>query len=506
MIFHLLIADDEATTLKGLINYMPWRDLDCVVDASASDGKTAIQLIESNPPDIVITDIKMPGASGIDVAEYVQQYHPQIRVIILSGYAEFNYACSAMHYGAADYILKPISKEALSESIRKVQAEILGRQNDQNLLQENISCLREQFFQELADRRNDPAKLSAKGKLYGITLNSYRIIAFKATGQKIHGKKIEFVYDILTKRHPDDYVFHHGEFMLWICKIADEQSKSLTCIFESCREVIDMGASLYGLPVLTGISSIKHGFFDFEEAEAIDALNQSFYTGQSISCFRRQEPAATQDYMGEYLEYLVKVEQLWSECSYDEGQKWIADLFTRLKANLASTFDTKSLSIQIYYICLQSLIKNNLSFPNSDFFIKLNLCENITEIQELVISCCMGAVELLNFHGKIKNRMVEKAIRYINSHYEEELSLSLIAKNIHVNPSHLSRTFKKECGDSVTDYIMKIRIEKAQEILSFSNTLTYEVAEMVGFHDPSYFSTVFKKMTGVSPKEFKKLN
>ena len=280
--YKLLIADDESTILKGLSEFMPWDSVDCEVAGVAKDGQEAIDFIKSNPPDIVITDIKMPLKSGIDVARFIYENCPKIKVIILTGFAEFEFARSALIYGVSDYELKPVSKNKLLASVKKLTAKI--------------------------DEERDNAHL----------------------GKSAMAPYIGKLYDIEEHLRGRDY----------------------------------------------------------------EASRQSA----------------------------------------------------------------------------------------SSLFMSLNT--------------------LMNGENHVSTH-VGKALRYIHENYGENLSLETIAANALVDSSHLSRTFKKETGEAVTDYINRLRIEKAKELLAFTDMLAYEVAEAVGFKDPAYFSFVFKKIAGVSPKEFK---
>lgn len=122
--------------------------------------------------------------------------------------------------------------------------------------------------------------------------------------------------------------------------------------------------------------------------------------------------------------------------------------------------------------------------------------------RQIAAALCNDLSALVNKEYHV-NPIVEKALSFILENYSMKLSLKTIASNIHVNPSHLSRMFKKETGEVITAYINKTRIDKAKELLAFTDMLTYEIAEAVGFKDSAYFSLVFKKVTGVSPKDFK---
>jgi two-component system response regulator YesN len=280
--YRLLIADDEGIILKGLSQYMPWETVGCEVLHTARDGQEALELLEKEPPDIVITDIKMPRKSGLDVARYIHEKHPHIKVIILTGFAEFEYARQAIAFGVAEYALKPVSKEGLLQAVRNL------------------------------------------------------------------------------------------------------------------------------------ITSIK--------AE-------------------KDRAALGETPLSDYAKKLHEIENKLESQDLEAGRQVVIDLFSELNAMA---------------------------------------------------------------RGKRKfSPLIEKTLAYIADNYRDNLSLEHLAAQIAVNKSHLSRTFKKETGVLLTDYVNRFRVEKAKELLTFTELLTYEVAEEVGFADPAYFSNIFKKVTGQSPKDYK---
>jgi two-component system response regulator YesN len=281
--YRIIIADDEGIILKWLSEFIPWETIDCQVSGVAKDGQEAIELIKKEPPEVVITDIKMPRRSGLDVARYVHENHPATKVIILTGFAEFDFAREAISYGVAEYVLKPVAKDRLLASVRNLISKIKAER----------------------DRR------------------------------------------------------------------------------------------------------------------AVDASPLSPYVGK-----------------------LYDIENKLNDHDLEAGRQGVSDLFSAL---------------------------NSLAREKRQF-----------------------------------SPLVEKALNKIAENYGGSLSLEDIAHELAVNKSHLSRTFRKETGVTLMEYINRFRVEKAKELLTFTDLLTYEVAEEVGFKDSTYFSIVFKKVAGVSPTDYKK--
>lgn len=147
MIFHLLIVDDETIFRKGLSEYINWETYDCVVSATAKNGTEAIDIIESTPIDIVITDVRMPSLDGIGLAKYIHENHPEISVIILSGYSEFEYARSAIQYNVAEYLLKPAAKKDVINAVQNVAKKLL--ESKSSISKSEQAFLKDQFSRNL---------------------------------------------------------------------------------------------------------------------------------------------------------------------------------------------------------------------------------------------------------------------------------------------------------------------------------------------------------------------
>lgn len=149
MIFKLLIVDDEATMRKGIANFMDWASIGCEVAGTASDGLEAIRFLQHNHTDIVITDIKMPEADGLAVAKYVFENMPETKIILLTGYADFKYAQTAIQYDVSDFILKPTNKKDLFSSVKNAQQKIIASRKHTSIAQEEFTFLKDQLLQEL---------------------------------------------------------------------------------------------------------------------------------------------------------------------------------------------------------------------------------------------------------------------------------------------------------------------------------------------------------------------
>lgn len=296
--------------------------------------------------------------------------------------------------------------------------------------------------------------------------------------------------------------------VIWLYRTEQTDKGSLRALRNTCEELFSSMHSLYDIRLNAGISLPHNGLEELSAAviEAIGALNMNFYNDSSISSFETRVEREYFDTESEFTMELYHFENMMKEWAFEDARKWIHILFSKLRVNLTRSFDVKNVCAQIYYICSRILIKKNLIPPSPAMIEQIQSCTALSQLEEHILQLFDRVTDMLTHKGMVLSPLVEKAMIYIHSHLDETLSLEIIADHVHVNPTHLSRTFKKDCGENITEFINKVRIEKAQELLSFSNTLAYEVAEKVGFNDPAYFSAIFKKYTGLSPKEFKQIH
>lgn len=507
MIFHLMIVDDEPTIRKGLSNFIQWDTLDCVVDSTACDGAEAIELIRKNPPDIVISDIRMPSVDGISLSRFIYEEYPAIKVILLTGFADFQYAQSAIRYGVSDFLLKPTSRDKLMEAVKKAQSSIAEIRNRTVINPEDFSYLKEQCLVDLTNSQEPDPVLLERCRQYNIDIQGFYAVAFQLAeeGENQYGKQMAALKSALEKEGGNHLSYAYGSHLfIWLYQNGT-RTESLEQLLKYCMELIHTMGSLYNIRLTAGISLFNHGFSSLKEAvkEAVNALNMNFYQDSLISVFKTSDKP---DYFKEDLEYtleLYQFENMLKAWDFPQALKWIHMFFSRLRINLTRSFEVKNACIQIYYICSRILIKKHLVPPAPVVIDEIQSCSTVGQLEVCMIQLFEQVTGQLTNHGKILSPLNEKVIHYIHSHLEDSLSLEMLAEFVHVNPSHLSRTFKKECGENITEYINKVRIEKAKELLGSTSALAYEAAEQVGFHDPAYFSTIFKKYTGLSPKEYK---
>lgn len=240
-------------------------------------------------------------------------------------------------------------------------------------------------------------------------------------------------------------------------------------------------------------------------SEAIYALTLNFYTENNITLFSNFANGNGKEYdlTAENSLDLFHFENNLNNWLFDDAAIILNNIFTKFKSNLVNSRDAKNICSQIYYICSRVLIKKDVIPPTTEYLTEIHNASDIFTLENTIQKLMKYTKAFFVGSANSQNKLVENTIKFIHKNLSGLLSLEGIADDLHVSPSHLSRTFKKTCNESLTEYINKARIEKAKVHLIDSDLLTYEIAELVGYNDPAYFSSIFKKYSGLSPTEFK---
>ena len=233
------------------------------------------------------------------------------------------------------------------------------------------------------------------------------------------------------------------------------------------------------------------------------ALTHNFYSEQRISVFESINSEESAELSVENSLNLYQIESSLNNWAFQEASSVSNHIFSKFKSSFTNSQDAKNICSQIYYICCRVLVKKELEPVPLRYLEDLLKSRDIFALESTVSQIMEYTREnSMNTHA-VPNYIIENTIQYIVQNLAGNLSLDTIAQELHISPSHLSRTFKKATSCSLTEYINKERIHKAKELLHNTDLLTYEIAEAVGYKDATYFSSIFRKYEGLSPSEYK---
>jgi len=536
---NILIVDDESFFRVSFMTVIDWELHGCNIVGDASDGIEAIQLIEEHKPDIVFLDISMPKMNGLEVIEKLNVFEEKPVVIMLSSYTDFEYVRHAMKLGAFDYIHKPSLNE-------KVMLDILNKVKDklnkdrvknkeytdlrQKAEKSDVILKREHMELMLTGGITDKLEYKIKTKELGIRIKSSNIYIFAITIDDIELVKkryskekshiINTAFDNITREVLEEEEMEYLQYSdnLYVVVKSFSKVNSLYDIkryiqAEIATKLKESLKQLLNISVTIGISNRKNSLHDLPLAlhEAIEAVESRFSIGKGNII--------------EYNKFIVK--------NSDENREKTEYLLNNMKdsINCKEWERTKSYAIDFYKMWLESKNPDRALVLKNYKLIYYMLREKYNEIKKfnphlkydfLQIESIINAEYLEELHEKIgrliddlnhiiselqivniKSSKVRTLIKYINTHFNDDLSLDILAEKLDLNSSYLSRLFKKETGITLVQYINQVRIEKAINYLKTTDKKNYEIADCVGFQSVEYFNAIFKKITNKSPSEIK---
>lgn len=333
MIFHLLIVDDEATMRKGLSSFINWESIDCIVSGTACDGADAIKKMQETPIDIIITDIKMPGIDGLELSKYVYENHPEIAIILLSGYAEFEYARTAIQYNVSHFLLKPTSKDEIVAVVKDVQEKIIISKRKNLIAKNELAFLKEQILQELTCS-GLTSDIMERLKKYGILLDAYYVAAFRLANASTDIKQLK---ENIIQQKANSYCFRYNNLILSVY-----YSDELSHVIENCGEIINISDQIYSMNISVGISQFHQGAEEFSTAasEAIYTLSLNFYSVSPIAVFDGQNNQAEYILSAEDTLSLYDLETSILQRDFPAAFSTVNALFIKLKSNFVNESDS----------------------------------------------------------------------------------------------------------------------------------------------------------------------
>jgi two-component system response regulator YesN len=535
--FKVLIVDDESVIRKGLKNIIDWKSLGCEVCGEASDGIEGIRMIRELRPHILITDINMPEVDGLSMIKETKQLLPGSKIIILTGYRDFEYIQEAIRLGAFDYVLKPSKIEDLTAIVNKAIAELhKGCRLEEELstlkrhFESKIPVLRQKLLYDVMFRINNRIEeIMEELSLYGMDIGNFMIMAVETDEDGLESLKSQY------ERHLYQFgIINTFEEMLGAdFSVFNVPINSKTVVFiiqpkEADREEVfgslyrdavslqELVRNCFNFTVTIAMSSEGTGASQLADKakEALEALDYKFYMGKNTIILSEDLKSfyKSTDYTA-----LEAYEKILVQNIKSGNRESVAQV---LKDILQCVNESKldKDSIKKFYWNIINLI---YSLPTTmrvgdeglhkgritEIFSTLDQCECISEFNDILSEIAIDMAHKINsYNRKTINSTLQKAIDYIRENYHESITLNDVAEHTYVSIYYLSRMFTKELGKNYVDFLNEVRIEKAKGYLRDSGYKTYEIAELVGIKDAHYFSKLFKKYTGVTPSEYKSGN
>lgn len=510
-----MIVDDEVNILEGIASIVDWKKYNSIVSGKAYHGEMAFESIMLNQPNIVITDIKMPGLNGVELIEKVHKYYPEIKFIILSGHDDFEFAKTAMQYGVKHYLLKPSSRKKIENALEKVIIELEEEKEKEHF----IESIKRDFKRVAPIARKQFLLELMMNKSYGEREWNYYHQLFDSQPIK---KEVRLIVMVIDGPHEFKHLFALKEIMLEVGR-EDMAIHLLTTIGGKIAILLEDLSIEF---LLTKLKTVKKLFSEYYHSEFTTTISNSANIKQVQELYKEANDCLTQRFylgngsiitMSDLHRYKTNFENVQFDHkditfslksgNKEQLQQHIDDFFRKIEQNRFKVSVVKSHCIEL----LMSIIREANRGEIDTFFEKITRFhefKTLAQIKKFIEEIAYQIV-LQNYEEtrQVQHDIIQRVIQYIEEKISDEsLSLGHIAEDvIYMNPDYLGRLFKKEVGETFSAFLIKLRIEKAIELIEESNTVKiYMIADQVGFgNNPRYFGQVFKRHTGVTPTEYK---
>ena len=521
MSYKVFFVEDEIITREGIRDNVDWQAGGFEFCGEATDGEMALPLLRAAQPDVLITDIKMPFMDGLQLSKIVRERMPWVKIIILSGHDEFEYAQKAISLGVTDYLLKPVTVQKLQTVLHRLSVQLDQERKEQERLkrlqeqiEDNRAMLRERLLFKLVVGAVSPAEALEKGQMLGLDLSArhYLVVILKLElGDRSEPydhdeyQRVQLDLTELSERNPDVFVLKRdwGDIILIMKGITPEYlEEERDVLLEQARQAT--AKTRYRLTI--GVGASKERIADIRQS-FIDALvhlqnpvNESA-AGLNRSVERRE---------------LLKLDKTVVENYLRCGSKDEFDLFFDTYLRPLSETALRSSAIKNYIfvdvLLVTAKLVDELGGEIDQVIPEVNSIEtilsNVQSVDELrgqVYKIISVGLEYRDSHpSRQHTHPLRIAKEYIELHYANpDLSLNEVAARANLSASHFSAVFSQETHQTFKEYLTEIRINKAKELLRMTTLRSADIAYQVGYNDPHYFSSVFKRNTGLSPIEFR---
>lgn len=538
----IFLAEDEVIVRETIKRMIPWEDLGFELVGEAADGEMALPLLLRQKPDLLITDIKMPFMDGLTLAKVAKKEIPGLKVVILSGYDDFNYAKQAINIGVEDYLLKPITKNALIERLteirsryehEKTQKEYYEKFHREMQAYEKNSS--RDFFEALVSGSMDMMEIYRRSEKLGldIVVEAYNVLIFTMNCEEdFSGQREGYSeWEAESLELLEEFFSENTSAMLFRCNIfsygvlikgqketIEENTRS--CVSEIQR-IFDRKEQKRQWFVAAGepverLSQIQKSYYS-----ASRAFSQRYLYDENILYYDEMASMEKKNVTEDDSTYLQKVDvnalnpailqKFLSNGLLEETENFVKDYFYAIgQEPLESLVFRNYVTLNVRFSVMSFLKEigcdtRTLEQEDTEDVLSESSksLENAIAYAEKIIS---QAIALRDQNSGNKNRSILKtAVDFIDSHYmEEDMSLNKAANAANVSANHFSALFSQNMGQTFIEYLTNLRMNKAKEYLRCTSMRSSEIAGEIGYKDAHYFSYLFKKTQGMTPSDYRK--
>lgn len=532
--YKLIVVDDEVEVRQGISQNINWRKYGFRVSGEAENGREALDHIEKEVPDLVITDIKMPVMDGLELSSIMRESFPTVKIVIITGFDDFKYAQQAIKYGVLEYILKPVLPkdiEDLLERLKRQLDEEHEHSEDIKRLKEHynssIPIMRDKFLTSLITSKLKETEIESKIRNFGLSLsgkvfmtavigidnNSLKSGNFNNEDMELIRFAVYNIAEEIVKKHSSGEVFIYLDHPVVITSFDfGDNSAGYRRTFNILEEIRQSVEKYLKFTITIGLGNVCNnvGLLGGSYKSALTALDYRLLIGNNKVIFIddvEPQPKNNIIFDEEKERTLSTAIKFGTE---DDVNNAINMLFKDLNASRVSLKDYQVFLLELVASILKiskSLRLDASSILNEDDNLMDKIFGSSTSEETIawIKGICVNLTNsILSMRQDTCKLLLGKAKEYIKKNYsDQEISINKVSSYLHISPSYLSLIFKKETGETFLNYLIGIRLEAAKELLMNTSLKTSEIAERIGYSDPHYFSYFFKRNFGVSPREFR---
>lgn len=535
----LLIAEDELWLRKRLVSTIDWSSYGISEVYEAEDGGEALEIALKEKPDIVITDIRMPELSGIDLMKKLNENSIFSKMIVVSGYDDFEYAQGALRMGAINYLLKPVDEEELLDSVKRCVEELKKEKNKETVFDKQSAAsemLMEHIYEDLifetSEKRTEELLQKLSRKEIGFPFQSAAVVNMQVREHTFFvNDKVKSdmwsVYQWLRRNLQEDcyecqYLYMRGSQIVLLLFGDDPEAKFMErvenwvqLILEALQKELNISLFMAAGDVTDDFSGI-HRSYEMAQKK----IKEKRAEEKRILALRNQETEQElntrfDDVYGEYdFKLLIK------EIRNGDSEKAQTELQAILQSSSRRLQSADMMKLQLFYMNFINRIAG-ACLPECEAYADELAMQCMTVMRELIYigsdtivtemwDCLKKFVEKLvevyqKNNGKRKHWMIDQVLQYVEENYNTALSTRDIAGRFFMNTSYFSKLFHEQMGCIFSNYLINVRVEKAKMMLTQTNMKLYDIAEAVGYTNVQYFSTIFKEKEGLTPSAFRQM-
>lgn len=504
--YRLMIVEDEEPVSHALCTLIPWETIGFEIVACAENAVQAQEVLCNRNCDVVLTDIVMSSKNGLELAKFINEKMPKIKVVILSGYSEFTYAQQAIKYGVIDYMVKPVDEMELINIFTKIKL----------MLDEESKHEDEEQLSKISDAMTNLRAAFLRLLISNQIENKFELLS--------NMRLLDIPFDCINNP-----LLVYTLKLLTVFDSETELKNSITSIKEVLDTFSEIKNNINFISPLTNQTTLFVIFYLNEYAKPSDerlhfiqetieekckvsiSLNELLYRPRLIDCIRDNSDTEEYEYAKEkelynllvqYCRLLVVALDTHDVTQIETVFEKLSDKVKTFSKNTLRFFCKDLLHSIIMYFCIKRNVKVE-NFPEEIVFTDLPNCLSIAQLMPAMKQVILKFNIFLEEKTNIEtNPIISEIKKYIAFHISEDLRVEMLANKYNINSSYLSRLFRQTTGETLTDYLTRMRIEKAIEMMKCRKYKIQDIMLSTGFRSPSYFSTFFKKYTGVTPSAY----